>query len=114
MKPTTLSFESSLNIGLTKCRRPKAIGSKSPSWLPVAVGAFCIWVASLCQAQIEVDAYVTDPLSGKVFVINTATNMSICSPILVGSRPVAVTVSPDGSDAYVRYNGIKTISVIDT
>src|SRR5260370_28183170 len=110
MKPTTLSFESSLNIGLTKCRRPKAIGSKSPSWLPVAVGACCIWVASLCQAQIEVDAYVTDPLSGKVFVINTATNMSIGSPILVGSLPVGVAVSPDGRYPYVSNNRRNTTS----
>ena len=82
--------------------------------LLAAVGAFYIWTASICDGGIEVDAFITDPLSGKVFVINTATNMSIGSPILTDSLPVGVAVSPDGRYAYVSNNNSSTISVIDT
>jgi hypothetical protein len=65
------------NEGSNKCARRKSVTSIEEAWLLAAVGAFCIWTASNCDGGIEVDAFITDPLSGKVFVINTATNMTV-------------------------------------
>lgn len=81
--------------------------------MAAAAGAFCV-LSNFCYAQIEVDAYITDPLSGKVFVFNTATNTSVGAPILAGSLPIGVAVSPDGRYTYVSNNGNSTLSIIDT
>jgi YVTN family beta-propeller protein len=56
-------------------------------------------------------AYVTS-LSGRVSVINTATNR-VTATIGVGLDPAAVAVSPDGTRAYVA-NGTNSVSVINT
>ena len=56
--------------------------------------------------------------SGQVYVIHTATNTVVGSPIPVGSVPRGVAVTPDGSKVYVANAGISplnnTVSVIDT
>ncbi len=105
------------NSELSKCGR-KSAASNNFAWLLAALSAFCIWSACPCHAQIEVDAYITDPLSnlnsGRVFILNTATNKTLGLPISVGSLPVGVAVTPDGRYAYITNNGSNTISVIDT
>ena len=80
-------------------------------------------VSGFCDAQIEVNAYVTDASinfntgavnPGSVHIINTATNQIVGSPIPVGFLPVGVSVSPDGRYAYISNNAGSTISIIDT
>ena len=57
-------------------------------------------------------AYVANSNSNTVSVVNTNTN-AIVTTIAVGSSPTAVSVSPNGSRAYVA-NGNATVSVINT
>jgi len=56
-------------------------------------------------------AYVTNPDSNSVSVIDTATN-SVVATIAVGGFGVAIT--PDGTRAYVAGGGFNTVAVIDT
>jgi YVTN family beta-propeller protein len=49
-----------------------------------------------------------------VRVINTQTNAVVGSPIAVGSNPVGIAITPNGSRAYVTNNGGGTVSVINT
>src|SRR5258708_39213036 len=58
--------------------------------------------------------YIPDAGSNTVSVIRTATNTVIGSPIVVGSIPLGVAVTPDGRQVYVANNGRDTVSVIDT
>ena len=53
--------------------------------------------------------------SDAVSVLDLTTN-TVLATVLVGSSPVGVAVTPDGSRVYVTNNGLatKTISVIDT
>ena len=50
---------------------------------------------------------------GTVSVITTATGV-VSAPITVGSRPIAVAITPDGKHAYVTNAGDGTVSVITT
>jgi len=99
-------------IGSAKSTERTNRGLNKLVWLLTAL--IGIGTSHLCEAQIEVDAYITDPLSGKVFVFNTATNTSVGAPILAGSLPIGVAVSPDGRYTYVTNNGNSTLSIIDT
>ena len=47
-------------------------------------------------------------------MIDTATNTVVGTPVGVGSFPVGVAVSPDGSRVYVANKGSANVSVIDT
>jgi YVTN family beta-propeller protein len=58
--------------------------------------------------------YVSDIERNQVWVIDTATNTVVGSPIPVGSAPFGVSVTPDGSKVYVANSGDNTVSVIDT
>ena len=58
-------------------------------------------------------AYVANPGSGTVSVINTATN-TVTSTITVGSSPWGVAIAPNGAYAYVANSGSSTVSVINT
>jgi YVTN family beta-propeller protein len=49
-----------------------------------------------------------------VWVIDTATNMVIGSPVPVGSSPSGIAITPDGTKVYVVNGGDNTVSVIDT
>jgi YVTN family beta-propeller protein len=102
-----------VKMRISKFDKLKRVRSRNLVWLAAAVSAFCV-LSNLCYAQIEVDAYITDPLSGKIFVFNTANNTSVGAPILAGSLPVGVAVSPDGRYTYVTNNGNSTLSIIDT
>jgi autotransporter-associated beta strand protein/YVTN family beta-propeller protein len=99
-------------IGSAKSTERTNRGLNKLVWLLTAL--IGIGTSHLCEAQIEVDAYITDPLSGKVFVFNTATNTSVGAPILAGSLPIGVAVSPDGRYTYVTNNDNSTLSIIDT
>ncbi|MDQ1253377.1 MAG: hypothetical protein QG646_2544 [Euryarchaeota archaeon] len=58
-------------------------------------------------------AYITNEYENTVFLIDTATN-AVAGIVKVGSNPVGVAVSPDGTKAYVANYYGKTVSVIDT
>ena len=59
-------------------------------------------------------AYVTNNNADTVSVINTATNAVVGSAIPVGSEPVGIAITPDGTNAYVTNEFSDTVSVIDT
>ncbi|MCA1683606.1 MAG: hypothetical protein LC708_00525, partial [Actinobacteria bacterium] len=58
-------------------------------------------------------AYVTNPDSDRVSVIDTATN-TVVNTIPVGDRPVGVALTPDGARVYAVNVGDGTVSVIST
>jgi YVTN family beta-propeller protein len=61
-------------------------------------------------------AYVTNWASGTISVIDTATNTTIGSPIVLGDTtyPMSAVVSNEGSRLYVANNGTGGVSVIDS
>ena len=58
-------------------------------------------------------AYVTNPGSGTVTPITTATNTAD-TPITVGNSPQAIAITPDGTTAYVGDVGSGTVTPITT
>ena len=58
-------------------------------------------------------AYITNYSDNTVSVINVATNI-VTASIHVGSNPMGVSVSPDGSKVYVTNASSNTVSVINT
>src|SRR6266404_2960716 len=76
----------------------------------LAFGIACLIGAPLGFAQ---NAYITNNASATVSVIDTATN-TVTATIHVGSNPLGVAVSPDGSKVYVTNNNDGSVSVIDT
>jgi outer membrane autotransporter protein len=72
----------------------------------------CCWAARTCDAQIQVEAYITNNLSNNVSVIDTRTN-SVVRAIPVGLKPEGVAVSPDGRFVYVANTNSNTVSVIN-
>ncbi|HET9374252.1 MAG TPA: YncE family protein [Chthoniobacterales bacterium] len=86
--------------------------------LPILLAALLgagMGYSNTCDAQIKVKAYITDPdsASNKVFVIDTATNTIVGSPISTGVMPIGVAVTPDGRYVYIANNGSNTVSVLD-
>jgi len=59
-------------------------------------------------------AYVANQGSNTVSVINTLTGQAVGSPIVVGSAPTSMVVSPNGARVYVTNRTSGTVSVIDT
>jgi|SRR6516225_4903775 YVTN family beta-propeller protein len=57
-------------------------------------------------------AYVANLRSNTVSVLNTATN-TVTATIPVGSSPLGVAVSPDGTRVYVANSSSNDVSVID-
>jgi YVTN family beta-propeller protein len=81
---------------------------------PLATAGFAL-AGILGSAQsLAQNAYIPNAGSNTVSVIHTATNTVIGSPIVVGSVPIGVAVTPDGRKVYVANNGTDTVSVIDT
>src|SRR5258707_363334 len=60
------------------------------------------------------NAYIPNSVDHNVSVIDTATNTLTGSPIPVGSAPVGVAVTRDGSKVYVANSAANTVSVIAT
>jgi outer membrane autotransporter protein len=81
--------------------------------LALSFGAY-IWACHPCQAQLEVNAYITNRDSNSVSVVDTATN-SVTSTLAlgIGTAPIGLATTPDGRFAYVANSGTNTISVID-
>ena len=116
----------SATIGFYKgCLRSGRRGSDTPRWVYAIIAGACLWAADVCDAQIQVNAYIPDAAvtnfgnaatfnQGRVFVIDTATNQPVGSPISVGFLPAGVSVTPDGRYVYITNNGSSAISVIDT
>lgn len=77
----------------------------------LALFAFAL-IAS--PAKAEPFAYVANGPDNSVSVIDTASNTVVGLPILVGSFPNAVAITPDGKFAYVVNRGSNDTSVIDT
>ena len=59
-------------------------------------------------------AYVANMGTNTVTVINAATNTPLASPIVVGTNPANIAVSPDGKWAYVTNYASNSVSYIDT
>jgi len=58
-------------------------------------------------------AYIANEAAGTVSVVNTASN-TVIATITVGSKPLGVSLNPDGSRAYVVNNSSNSVSVINT
>ena len=94
---------------------PRKIGHGSNNLAILLAALISEAMLHICDAQIEVNAYISDPnpASNKVFVIDTATNTIVGSPISTGVMPIGVAVTPDGRYVYIANNGSSTVSVID-
>ena len=79
----------------------------------VCVALAMVLGAMTSPAQAAPFAYVANHGSDTVSVIDTATN-TVVATVGVGSSPVWVAVTPDGTHAYVVNQGSKSVSVIDT
>ncbi len=68
---------------------------------------------TLVTAKAQNFAYVTNSSSNSVSVIDTSTN-TVVATVAVGSNPVGVAITPDGTRAYVANQLSNSVSVIDT
>jgi YVTN family beta-propeller protein len=80
----------------------------------LAVAAFVTCLLGSAQPHAQ-NAYITNFNSASVSVIDTATN-AVTATIGVGSNPLGVAVTRDGSKVYVTHqnNVNSTVAVIDT
>ena len=72
-------------------------------------------LASTVQSALPTGtyAYITNPTSNNVSVIDTATN-TVTARVEVGQFPHGVAVAPDGKKVYVANSNSSNVSVIDT
>src|SRR5262249_49797404 len=71
--------------------------------------ALALWALPAAAAPL---AYVTNGADNTVSVLDTTTN-TVVATVPVGTFPIAVAITPDGTHAYVaNFDG--TVSVIDT
>jgi YVTN family beta-propeller protein len=89
------------------------------SWARGFMALFAIVLAmglalAACPAEAAPFLYVTNVNDNTVSVIDTATNTVVGLPIAVGSGPIGVAVTPDGTKVYVANNGSANVSVIHT
>ncbi|HEY4784076.1 MAG TPA: hypothetical protein VIH54_19805, partial [Chthoniobacterales bacterium] len=77
-------------IGSTKNTGRISRGLNNLARLLTALIGTGVGTSHLCDAQIEINAYISDPnpASNKVFVIDTATNTVVGSPISTGVMPI--------------------------
>src|SRR5258708_6132759 len=98
--------------GLHRGTWERSGGKMTRSFFAALVGAIAIVLGGApLSAQ---NAYITNFHGNTVSVIATATNTVVGLPIPVGTLPVGVAVTPDGSTVYVANEGDNTVSVIDT
>ena len=105
------SVFSSTTSRSAKGARRAGHGSNTARLLALGIAA-CSWAARTCNAQIEVDGYITNSGSSNVSVIRTPGN-TVVGPIPVGTTPIGAAETPDGRFAYVTNLGDNTVSVID-
>src|SRR6266446_4345474 len=82
------------------------------SFFAALVGAIAIVLGG--APLFAQNAYITNFHGNTVSVIATATNTVVGLPIPVGTLPLGVAVTPDGSTVYVANFGAGTVSVIAT
>jgi YVTN family beta-propeller protein len=83
---------------------------------PRITGAACllaVLTGPLPALAQTIDAYIANGSANTVTAVNIATRAAVAT-IKVGHNPTGVTVSPDGTKAFVANNGDGTISVINT
>ncbi len=97
-----------MNLWQSMCAPPRGV----LIWRSLA-GSAALMLACLVGTApaFAQNAYITNEIDSTVSV---ATNMVIGSPIPVGSGPVGVAVTPDGSTVYITNQRANTVSVIDT
>ena len=78
--------------------------------LVFALSLACLFAPASARAQ---NAYITNRGDNTVSVIDTSSNM-VSGSISVGSLPMGVAVTPDGSLVYVANSIDNTVSVIPT
>ena len=90
--------------------------SKRAVFLLAACVHACFWAVPICDAQIEVNAYISNNtptgVPGSVTVIDTNTQTPLPA-ISVGTEPFGVATSPDGRFVYVANVVSNTVSVIN-
>src|SRR5262244_2845507 len=80
------------------------------AWLrALSLGLLGVMLGST-PAEAKPFAYVTNSASNTVSVIDTATN-TVVATVPVGSVPLGVAITPDGTRAYVANPGSGTVSV---
>jgi YVTN family beta-propeller protein len=82
--------------------------------LAILASAALLTIALGCAPARAQSAYITNGNASTVAVIATATNTLVGSPIMVGTGPLGVAVTPDGSKVYVTNDDTNTVSVIAT
>jgi outer membrane autotransporter protein len=100
-------------IRWSKSGRRAVRRSNSPAWFLAAVAAVSLCSSRLCDGQIEVNAYISGFGLNNLYVLDTATNTLVGSPIPVGGFPEGVAVTPDGRFTYVANVRSNTVSVVD-
>jgi gliding motility-associated-like protein len=84
-----------------------------PAFTAVNTGNAPITATITAKAVPNDFAYISNHVGNYVSVVSTATN-TIVKAIPVGSAPVGVVVSPDGTRVYVANTNSNNVSVIDT
>ena len=93
------------------------IGSTSLLTLPLNSAANFVATTESAQAYVSLPNLFLDPvnhpLDGSVAVVDT-TNNNITTEVTVGSNPVAMAETPDGTKLYVANQGDSTLSAFNT
>jgi YVTN family beta-propeller protein len=93
------------------------IGTTSTLTLPPNSAANFVATTESSQAYISLPNLFLDPinhpLDGSVAVVDT-TNYNITTEVMVGSNPVAMAETPDGTKLYVANQGDGTLSAFNT
>lgn len=80
---------------------------------PVAAGVVAVCGASLQDLVMDAGhLYATNRARNQVEVVSLATG-ALEAPILVGSQPIGLDLSPDGTMLYVANSGGQDVSVVD-
>jgi YVTN family beta-propeller protein len=98
-------------VRTSQCQRAAIARELLSSYVAAAI-FFGIVLLIASAAHAAPFAYISNSGSNTVSVIDVAT-ITVTATVTVGSFPVGVAVTPDGSRVYVN-NDIGTVSVIDT
>lgn len=92
------------------------VGSAVPVACPPRSTGALVTMCGAPLADVVMDgagrAYATNPARNQVEVVSLATG-TLEAPILVGSRPEGLDLSPDGTTLYVANHGGYDVSVVD-
>jgi YVTN family beta-propeller protein len=84
------------------------------SFLASLLGGAVVLLGLSAPSAQALNIYVINEASNTVSAIDSHTNQIVGAPIPVGSEPLAIAITPDGSRAYVANVGSDNVSVIDT